>query len=198
MLVTRAGLREGEWVLAWGIGSGVVDGGARDREGARRTGDRHLVERREARRAARARRRRRVQPRDRRRRRGGEGARPGAARTSWSSTSARRRGSARSMRRGRRGEIVVCGATTGPNPPADLHRIWWKQLSILGSTMGTTADFEAAYELVKIGPCVAGRRRGVPARRSAPQRTSGWRPAQQLGKIVLRSPAETRISRSRG
>ena len=35
------------------------------------------------------------------------------------------------------GRIVVCGATTGPNPPAALHRVWWKQLSILGSTMGT-------------------------------------------------------------
>ncbi|HLK45252.1 MAG TPA: zinc-binding dehydrogenase, partial [Acidimicrobiales bacterium] len=32
------------------------------------------------------------------------------------------------------GRIVVCGATTGPNPPAALHRVWWKQLSILGST----------------------------------------------------------------
>ena len=28
-----------------------------------------------------------------------------------------------------RGRIAVCGATSGPNPPAGLHRIWWKQLS---------------------------------------------------------------------
>jgi zinc-binding alcohol dehydrogenase/oxidoreductase len=49
------------------------------------------------------------------------------------------------------GRIAVCGATTGPNPPANLHRIWWKQLSILGSTMGTAEDFAGAYELVATG-----------------------------------------------
>src|SRR5437763_1439285 len=35
------------------------------------------------------------------------------------------------------GRVVVCGATSGPNPPAALHRIWWKQLTVFGSTMGT-------------------------------------------------------------
>jgi NADPH:quinone reductase-like Zn-dependent oxidoreductase len=49
------------------------------------------------------------------------------------------------------GRIVVCGATSGPNPPAALHRIWWKQIDILGSTMGTRADFEGAYDLVAAG-----------------------------------------------
>src|SRR5205814_2340654 len=49
------------------------------------------------------------------------------------------------------GRIAVCGATSGPNPPAMLHRIWWKQLTILGSTMGTRADFEGAYELIATG-----------------------------------------------
>jgi NADPH:quinone reductase-like Zn-dependent oxidoreductase len=49
------------------------------------------------------------------------------------------------------GRIVVCGATTGRNPPAGLHRIWWKQLTIYGSTMGTRQDFEAAYELIESG-----------------------------------------------
>jgi NADPH:quinone reductase-like Zn-dependent oxidoreductase len=49
------------------------------------------------------------------------------------------------------GRVVVCGATSGPNPPAQLHRIWWKQLSILGSTMGTRADFAGAYDLVARG-----------------------------------------------
>ena len=49
------------------------------------------------------------------------------------------------------GRVTVCGATSGPNPPAQLHRIWWKQLTILGSSMGTRADFEGAFELVKTG-----------------------------------------------
>jgi NADPH2:quinone reductase len=49
------------------------------------------------------------------------------------------------------GRITVCGATSGPNPPAALHRVWWKQIDILGSTMGTRADFEGAYDLVAAG-----------------------------------------------
>jgi NADPH:quinone reductase-like Zn-dependent oxidoreductase len=39
------------------------------------------------------------------------------------------------------GAIVVSGATAGPNPPADLTRIFWRQLRVLGSTMGTYPEF---------------------------------------------------------
>ena len=49
------------------------------------------------------------------------------------------------------GRIVVCGATSGHSPPARLYRLWWKQLTIYGSTMGLPADFEGAYELVRSG-----------------------------------------------
>ncbi|MGE5292751.1 MAG: zinc-binding dehydrogenase [Micromonosporaceae bacterium] len=35
------------------------------------------------------------------------------------------------------GRIVVCGATSGPAPPADLTRVFFLQLSVVGSTMGT-------------------------------------------------------------
>jgi NADPH:quinone reductase-like Zn-dependent oxidoreductase len=41
----------------------------------------------------------------------------------------------RSLRPG--GTVVISGATTGPNPPADLARIFFLQLSVVGSTMGT-------------------------------------------------------------
>ena len=82
------------------------------------------------------------------------------------------------------GRVVVCGATSGPNPPASLHRIWWKQLTILGSTMGTPEDFEGAYDLI-----VSGRVRPVVDRvfplaeaRAAHERLEA---GEQLGKIVL-------------
>ena len=85
------------------------------------------------------------------------------------------------------GRIVVCGATTGPNPPAALHRVWWKQLTILGSTMGTPADFQAAYDLV-----ASGRARPVidevfplSEARAAHDRLEA---GEQLGKIVFRIP----------
>ena len=35
------------------------------------------------------------------------------------------------------GTIVISGATSGPNPPADLTRIFFLQLRVVGSTMGT-------------------------------------------------------------
>jgi NADPH:quinone reductase-like Zn-dependent oxidoreductase len=35
------------------------------------------------------------------------------------------------------GRIVVCGATSGPAPSADLPRVFFLQLSVVGSTMGS-------------------------------------------------------------
>jgi NADPH:quinone reductase-like Zn-dependent oxidoreductase len=40
------------------------------------------------------------------------------------------------------GKVVVSGSTSGPNPPADLPRIFFLQLQIIGSTMGTRAELE--------------------------------------------------------
>ena len=82
------------------------------------------------------------------------------------------------------GRIAVCGATSGPNPPAALHRIWWKQLSILGSTMGTAADFTGAYELVASGRARPVIDEVVPLEqiRAAHERLEA---GEQLGKIVL-------------
>lgn len=47
--------------------------------------------------------------------------------------------SVRAVRPG--GTIVVAGATGGPNPPADLARVFWRQLRIIGSTEGTLSEF---------------------------------------------------------
>ena len=54
--------------------------------------------------------------------------------------------SMRSLRPG--GRIVICGATSGPNPPADLNRLFFLQLEIVGSTMGTRAEFEALVKFM--------------------------------------------------
>jgi NADPH:quinone reductase-like Zn-dependent oxidoreductase len=40
------------------------------------------------------------------------------------------------------GRIVVAGSTSGPNPGADLPRIFFREVSVIGSTMGTRAELE--------------------------------------------------------
>jgi zinc-binding alcohol dehydrogenase/oxidoreductase len=85
------------------------------------------------------------------------------------------------------GRVVVCGATTGPNPPASLHRVWWKQLSILGSTMGTPDDFKGAYDLIAAGKArpVVDAVFPLAEAQAAHERLEA---GEQLGKIVLRIP----------
>jgi NADPH:quinone reductase-like Zn-dependent oxidoreductase len=187
MLVTRAALQEGEWVLLWGIGSGVSTAGLAIAKalGARTivtsSSDDKLVRARELGadvavnhatgdvKAA-------VKEAT-----GGRGAdivveHVGEAtwRTSLDVAA-------------REGRIVVCGATTGPNPPAALHRVWWKQLSILGSTMGTHADFAGAYALIAEGRARPVVDEVVPLSeiRAAHARLEA---GEQLGKIVLSVP----------
>jgi zinc-binding alcohol dehydrogenase/oxidoreductase len=85
------------------------------------------------------------------------------------------------------GRVVVCGATSGPNPPAQLHRFWWKQLTVMGSTMGTREDFLGAYELVRTGRARVHVDRVYPLREiaAAHERLEA---GEQLGKIVLAIP----------
>ena len=53
----------------------------------------------------------------------------------------------RSLVRG--GRLVTCGATTGDQPPADLRRIFIRQLQILGSTLGDLHEFADLLALVE-------------------------------------------------
>ncbi len=52
--------------------------------------------------------------------------------------------SLKSLRPG--GRVVICGATSGPNPPADLARVYFLQLSVIGSTMGTREELESLLD----------------------------------------------------
>ncbi len=87
------------------------------------------------------------------------------------------------------GKLVTCGATTGFDARLDLRVLFWKQLQLLGSTMGSKGDFIAALEHV-----AAGRLRAVPdvvlpldRLREAHERLEA---REHFGKIVL-TPLKT-------
>src|SRR5262249_9838512 len=186
MLVTKAGLRQGEWVLAWGIGGGVALASLAIAKtlGARvvatSASDAKLERARELGADA------VVNPAD-----GDVAAAIKEATGGGVSVVVEHVGEAtwhRSLPVTKPApRIVVCGATSGPNPPAQLHRVWWKQLTIYGSTMGTRGDFAGVLELVK-----SGRARPVideifplEDARTAHQRMER---SEQFGKIVLEIP----------
>ena len=54
--------------------------------------------------------------------------------------------SLKSLRPG--GVVVVSGATTGSDPPADLSRLYWRQLSVVGSSMGTRDELAAVCAML--------------------------------------------------
>ena len=184
MLVTRAGLREGEWVLAWGIGGGVSTAALAV---AKALGAQVLVTSSSEAKLERARElgadatvnhatgdvKAAVQ--EATEGRGIDVVVENVGEATWAT-------SLQVAAPG--GRITVCGATSGPNPPAALHRIWWKQLSILGSTMGTGEDFAGAYELVASGRALPVVDSVLPLEeiRAAHERLEA---GEQLGKIVL-------------
>lgn len=47
------------------------------------------------------------------------------------------------------GTIVVCGSTTGGMPPAELQRVFYQQISIIGSTGCTRAELERLVRFVE-------------------------------------------------
>ncbi|HYK07453.1 MAG TPA: zinc-binding dehydrogenase [Gaiellaceae bacterium] len=182
MLVTRSQLAAGEWVLIWGIGGGVATAAF---EIARAIGAKTLVTSGSEAKLQTA------------REWGADLAVPHADAAAAAKElggvdlvvetvgEATWKDSLAAVKAG--GRVVVCGATTGPNPPAQLHRFWWKQLTVYGSTMGTRADFLGAYELVRSGRARVHVDSTFPLAdiRSAHERLEA---GEQLGKIVLTIP----------
>ena len=83
------------------------------------------------------------------------------------------------------GRIATFGATQGvPSKPMGMHRIFWKQISVLGTTMGTPQDFAGMLNLVntkRIVPVVD----QVFALAEANAAVQRIRATEQFGKIVL-------------
>jgi NADPH:quinone reductase-like Zn-dependent oxidoreductase len=82
------------------------------------------------------------------------------------------------------GRLVVCGATTGPIAETDLRLVFWRQLSILGSTMGVPQDLTDALRLWEEGKLKAVVDSVWPLEKAREAQDHMAR-TQQFGKIVL-------------
>ena len=52
---------------------------------------------------------------------------------------------------GRLGRLVTCGGTSGPMVQTDVRKLFWNQWTILGSTMGTDAEYDAIVAELRAG-----------------------------------------------
>jgi len=85
------------------------------------------------------------------------------------------------------GRLVVCGGTSGPTVEVNLPRLFFKQIEIIGSTMGSYPEFDQVSRLVETGLPVQVDE--VFDRSEYPAALERLRRGEQLGKIVLRHPS---------
>lgn len=85
---------------------------------------------------------------------------------------------------GKRGRLVVYGGTSGPKVETDVRRLFWNQWSILGTTMGSHAEFDAITVAFRDGQLTPVVDRVFPLEegRAALERMQR---GEQFGKIVL-------------
>lgn len=91
-------------------------------------------------------------------------------------------GSLKSLAKG--GRLVTCGATSGPIVESDLRLIFFKSLSILGSTMGSLGEMQEIWRLIGQGHLhpIIDRTFPMSEVRAAHQYLGD---RQQFGKVVL-------------
>jgi NADPH2:quinone reductase len=96
----------------------------------------------------------------------------------------------------RAGRIVTCGATSGPNPKEEIRLLFWKHLSILGSTMANDHEFRALLAAVAAGELRPRIDRVFPLGRAA-EAYAYLAEGRQQGKVVL-VPEGVKDAESRG
>ncbi len=93
--------------------------------------------------------------------------------------------SIRALARG--GRLVTCGATSGPKPDEDLRRIFAKQITIYGSTMGSRQDWDALNAHLQKGELRPVVDRTFPLEQAATAQEVMAK-SEQFGKLVLTIP----------
>ncbi len=85
----------------------------------------------------------------------------------------------------RAGRLVTCGGTSGPSLSMDVRKLFWNQWSILGSTMGNDAEFDAVVAELAAGrlvPPIDSVHALADGRAAFERLESG----KQFGKVVVR------------
>jgi NADPH:quinone reductase-like Zn-dependent oxidoreductase len=187
MVVTRARLKAGETVLIWGIGGGVSLTALRIAKllGATvfvtSSSDAKLEEARKL--GADVTLNHRTQKigqevRARTQRRGVDLVIDNVGEATWDD-------SLRCLARG--GRLVICGATSGPKVSLDLRRLFWHHWSILGSTMGSAAEYAEILRRLGQGELrpIVDRVYSLAQAKEAYERLAR---GEQLGKVVVEIP----------
>ena len=197
MLVTKAAVREGEWVLIWGIGGGVALAAF---EICRALGARTIVTSSSEEKLERARALgadvavnhadgdvvQAVKDAT-----GGAGA-DVVVETVGEATWERSLAAA-----AQEGRIVVCGATSGHSPPARLYRLWWKQLVDLRLDDGHAVGLRRRVRAHPLGSRARPRRQHRSRSPTPRRRTSASSRARSSARSSSSDPAARRLSRSR-
>jgi NADPH:quinone reductase-like Zn-dependent oxidoreductase len=86
------------------------------------------------------------------------------------------------------GRLVTCGATAGANPPTDIRRIFWNNLTVFGSTLGDRADFLEVLNFMEASRTKPVVDQVFPLRDAAAAQKR-LEEGKQFGKILLRMDA---------
>jgi len=84
------------------------------------------------------------------------------------------------------GRVVVCGATSGPEASADLQRVFWRELQVLGSMMGTFEEMRSLCSFVSQHELRPGVSKVYDGLESAPEAMRDLAAGNQLGKLAIR------------
>ena len=185
MVVTRARVSEADEVLIWGIGGGVAlaslqiakqrgarvwvtSGSDAKLERARDLGADYLLNHRTTDVAK--------EIRARTGKRGVDVVIDSVGQATWKSSLAAL---------GKRGRLVTCGGTSGPMLETDVRRMFWNQWTLMGSTMGSDAEFAAVVAELRAGRLLpqVDSVHDLENGRAAFQRLAS---GEQFGKVVVR------------
>ncbi len=188
MLVTRAAVREGEDVLIWGIGGGVA---LQAMQIAKARGARVWVTSGSDEKLARARalgadetiNHRAVDVGAEIRRRTGKRGVDVVVDSVGEATWTQSLGAL-----AKRGRLVTCGGTSGSMVQTDVRRLFWNQWTIIGSTMGNDAEFDAVAEELRAGRLLPQVDSVFPLERGR-EAYARLQSGEQFGKVVVRVSA---------